>query len=82
MSDSNGTSILWFAGDHKLALVNTFFSVPKECTSRTFNGTRLADRKHVDYIITRQPQRKLVRNVTVHLQPHMDVKRLRSFVQT
>ena len=72
VSDSNGTSLLRFAGDNKLALVNTFFSVPKRCTSRTFNGTRPADRKRIDYIITRQTHRKLVRNVTVHLQPHAD----------
>ena len=72
VSDSNGTSLLWFADDNKLALVNTFFSVPKGCTSRTFNGTRPADRKCIDYIITRQPHRKLVRNVTVHLQPRAD----------
>ena len=72
MSDSNGTSLLRFAGDNKLALVNTFFSVPKGCTSRTFNGTRPADRKRIDYIITRQPHRKFVRNVTVHLQPRAD----------
>ena len=67
VSDSNGTSLLRFAGDNKLALVNTFFSVPKECTSRTFNGTRSAGRKRIDYVITRQLHRKLVRNVTVHL---------------
>ena len=72
VSDSNGTSLLRFAGDNKLALVNTFFSVPKRCTSRTFNGTRPADRKRIDYIITRQTHRKLVQNVTVHLQPHAD----------
>ena len=72
VNDSNGTSLLRFAGDSKLALVNTFFSVPKECTSRTFNGTRPADRKRIDYIIMRQSHRKLVRNVTVHLQPHAD----------
>ena len=72
MSDSNGTSLLRFAGDNKLALVNTFFSVPKGCTSRTFNGTRPADRKRIDFIITRQSHCKLVRNVTVHLQPHAD----------
>ena len=72
VSDSNGTSLLRFAGDNKLALVNTFFSVPKGCTSRTFNGTRPADRKRIDYIITRQSHRKLVRNVTVHLQPRAD----------
>ena len=72
VSDSNGTSLLQFAGDNKLALVNTFFSVPKGCTSRTFNGTRPADRKRIDYITTRQSHRKLVRNVTVHLQPRAD----------
>ena len=72
VSDSNGTSLLRFAGDNKLALVNTFFSVPKGSTSRTFNGTRPADRKRIDYIITRQSHRKLVLNVIVHLQPHAD----------
>ena len=72
MSDSNRTSLLRFAGDNKLAFVNTFFSVPKGCTSRTFNGTRPADRKRIDYITTRQSHRKLVRNVTVHLQPRAD----------
>ena len=54
VSDSNGTSLLRFAGDNKLALVNTFFSVPKGCTSRTFNGTRPADRKRIDSTITPQ----------------------------
>ena len=72
VSDTSGTSLVRFTGDDKLALVNTFFSVPKGCTSRTFNGTRSADRKHIDYIITRQSHRKLVRNVTIHLQPHAD----------
>ena len=72
MSDSNGTSLLRFAGDNKLALVNTLFFVSKGCASRTFNVTRPADRKRIDYIITRQPHRKLVRNVTVHLQPRTD----------
>ena len=72
VSRSNRTSILRFAGDNKLSLVNTFFSVPKGCTSRTFNGTRPADRKRIDYIITRQSHRKLARNATVHLQPRAD----------
>ena len=54
VSDSNGTlPFLRFAGDNKLALVNTHFSVPKGCTSRTVNGTRPADKKRHDYIITR-----------------------------
>ena len=47
VSDSIGTSLLRFAGDSKLALVNTFFSAPKGCTSRTFNGTRPANRKRI-----------------------------------
>ena len=50
VSDSNGTSLLRFAGDNKLALGNTFFSVPKGCMSCTFNNTRPADRKRIDYI--------------------------------
>ena len=72
VSDSNGTSLLRFAGDNKLALVNTFFSGPKGCTSRTFSGTRPADRNSIDYTITQQPHRKLVRNIIVHLQPRAD----------
>ena len=60
VSDSNEISLLRIAGDNKVALVNTFFSVPKGCKSRTFNGTRPADRKRIDYIIMRQPYRKLV----------------------
>ena len=72
VGDSNGALLLRFAGDNKLALVNTFFSAPKECTSRTFNGTRPANRKRIDYIITRQSHRKLVRNITFHLQPYAD----------
>ena len=48
VSDSNGTSLLRFASDNKLALVNILFSVPTRCTSRTFNGTQPADRKRID----------------------------------
>ena len=55
VSDSNGTALLRFAGDNKLAHVDTIFYVPKEYTSRTFNGTWPTDRKRLDYIITRQP---------------------------
>ena len=36
----------------------------------TVPGPRIE--KRIDYITTRQPQRKLVRNVTVHLQPRTD----------
>ena len=72
VSYSNGTLLLRFAGDNELALVNTFFSAPKGCTSRTFNGTRPADGKRIDYMITRQSHCQLVRNITVHLQQYAD----------
>ena len=35
VSDINGVSLLRFAGDNKLVLVNTCFAVPKGCTPRT-----------------------------------------------
>ena len=70
--ESNGALLLRFGGDSKLAVVNTLFSISTGCTSRTFNGLRPADGKCIDYITTGQPRRKLVRNVTVHLQPRAD----------
>ena len=62
----NGERLLFFANNHDLALVNTFFSTPNGGVSHTFNGR---GGKRIDYILTRQRDRKLVRNVTVHPQP-------------
>ena len=62
----NGELLLSFANNHDLALVNTFFSTPKGGVSHTFNGR---GKKRIDYILTRQRDRKFVRNVTVHPQP-------------
>ena len=64
--NDNGELLLSFANNHDLALVNTFFSTPKGGISHTFNGR---GKKRIDYILTRQRDRKLVRNVTVHPQP-------------
>ena len=55
-----------FANNHDLASVNTFFSTPKGGVSHTFNGR---GKKRIDCILTRQRDRKLVQNVTVHPQP-------------
>ena len=63
--NDNGELLLSFANNHDLVLVNTFFSTPKGGVSHTFNGR---GKKRIDYI-TRQRDRKLVRNVTVHPQP-------------
>ena len=63
--NDNRELLLSFANNHGLALVNTFFSTPKGGVSRPFNGR---GKKRIDYILTRQRDRKLVRNVTVHPQ--------------
>ena len=64
--NDNGELLLSFANNHDVANVNTFFSTPKGGVSHTFNGR---GKKRIDYILTRQRDRKLVRNVTVHPQP-------------
>ena len=64
--NDNGELMLSFANNHDLALVNTFFSTPKSGVSHTFNGR---GKKRIDYILTRQRRRQLVRNATVHPQP-------------
>ena len=64
--NDNRELLLSFENKHDLAIVNTFFSTPKGGVSHTFNGR---GKKRIDYILTRQRDRKLLRNVTVHLQP-------------
>ena len=64
--NDNGELLLSFANNHDLALVKTFFSTPKDDISYTFNGR---GKERIDYILMRQRDRKLVRNVTVHPQP-------------
>ena len=64
--NDNGELLLSFANNHDLALLNTFFSTPKGGVSHTFNGR---GKKRIDYILTRQRDRRFVRNVAVHPQP-------------
>ena len=64
--NDNGELLLSFANNHDLALVNTFFSTPKGGVSHTFTGQ---GKKRIDYILTRQRDRKFVRNVTLRPQP-------------
>ena len=45
--------------------MNTLFSTPKNRVSHTFNGQ---GKKRIDYILTRQRDRKLVRDVVVYPQ--------------
>ena len=58
-----GKRLLSFPANHKLALLNTFFSTAKNAISHTFKGR---GRKRIDYILTRQRDRKLVRDATVY----------------
>ena len=55
--NDNGELLLSFANNHDLAIVNTFFNTPKSGVSHTFNGR---SKKRIDYILTRQCDRKLV----------------------
>ena len=64
--NENGERLLSFSANHELALLNTFFSTAKNAISHTFNGR---GKECIDYILTRQRDRKFVRDVTVHPQP-------------
>ena len=64
--NDNGERLLSFSANHELVLLNTFSSTAKNAISHTFNGW---GKKCIDYILTRQRDRKLVRDVTVHPQP-------------
>ena len=63
----NRELLLFFANNHDLAIVNTFFSAPKGgCHTLS-----TCEAKRIDYILLRQRDRKIVRNVTVHPQPSL-----------
>ena len=62
----NGEPLLTFAANHEIEPVNTFFSRRKNGISHTFNGW---SKESIDYILPRQRDRKLVRDVVVHPQP-------------
>ncbi|CAN0406305.1 unnamed protein product, partial [Ascophyllum nodosum] len=64
--NDNGKRLVSFSANDGLARVSTFFSTAKNATSHTFNGRA---EKRADYILTRQRDRKLARDVTVHPQP-------------
>ena len=64
--NDNGERLLSFSANHELTLLNTFFSTAKNAVSHTFSGL---GQKRIDYILTKQRDRKFVRDVTVHPQP-------------
>ena len=70
MFNENGKLLLRFAEDNKLDLLNTFFCTPKRGVSYTFqNANRGKGQARLDYILTNQADRRLVRCVKVRSPP-------------
>ena len=67
--NDNGSRLLACAAEYKLSIVNTFFSTPKRggnSDAFTYEGPKESHRWRLDYILVRQHDRRLVRNITVH----------------
>ena len=68
--NENGKLLLGFAEDNKLALLNTLFCTPKSGVSYTFQSVnRGKGQARLDYILTKQADRRLIRCVNVHRPP-------------
>ena len=66
----NGKLLLGFAEDNKLAFLNTLFCTPKSGVSYTFQSVnRGKGQARLDYILTKQADRRLIRCVNVHRPP-------------
>ena len=63
------------ATDNKLALLNTYYATPARGISYTFQSPNRGKAQHrLDYILTQQVDRRLVRNVTVRTPPRKNAK--------
>ena len=68
--DKKGKLLLSFAEDNKLALLSTLFCTPKSAVSYTFqNANRSKGQAPLDYILTKQADRRLIRCINVHQPP-------------
>ena len=68
--NENGKLLLGFAEDNKLAFLNTFFCTPKSGVSYTFqSANRSKGQARLDYILTKQANRRLIRCVNVRRPP-------------
>ena len=68
--NDNGGRLLTYATDNKLALLNTYYATPARGISYTFQSPNRGKAKYrLDYILTRQVDRRLVRNVSVQTPP-------------
>ena len=68
--NENGKLLLGFAEDNKLALLNTLFCTPKSCVAYTFqSANRSKGHARLDYILTKQADRRPIRCVSVRRPP-------------
>ena len=68
--NENGKLLLGSRKDNKLALLDTFFCTPKSGVSYTFQRTNhIKGRARLDYILTKQADRRLIRCVNVRRPP-------------
>ena len=68
--NENGKLLRDFAEDNKLAPLNTFFCTPKSGVSYTLQShDRSKGQAHLDYILTKQADRRLIRCVNVRRPP-------------
>ena len=68
--NENGKLLLSFAENNKLDLLNTFFCTPKSGVSYTFqSANRSKGQSRLDYILTKQANRRLIRCVNVRRPP-------------
>ena len=68
--NDNGKRLLTHATDNKLALLNTYDATPVRGISYTFQSPNQEKAQYrLDYILTRQVDRRLVRDVTVRTPP-------------
>ena len=68
--NENGKLLLGFAEDNKLALLNTLFCTPKSGVSNTFQSAkRSKGQARLEYIVTTQAGRRLIRCVNAHRPP-------------
>ena len=68
--NKNGKLLLGFAGDTKLALLNTLFCTPKSGVSYALqSANRSKGQARLDYILAKQADRRLIRCVNVRRPP-------------
>ena len=68
--NDNGERLLLHAAGNKLVLLKTFFATPNRGVSYTFQSANSGKgQPRLDYILTRQVDQRLVRNITVRRTP-------------